>query len=44
MRRAPSGTRTGCSPRDGAFGESDYSFVEFDDFASDDFGTGSTYN
>jgi len=29
---------------DGAFGESDYSYVEFDDFASDDFGSGSTYN
>jgi len=29
---------------DGAFGESDYSYVEFDDFAADDFGSGSTYN
>jgi DNA-directed RNA polymerase subunit beta' len=29
---------------DGAFGESDYSFVEFDDFAADEFGAGSTYN
>jgi len=30
---------------DGAFGDSDYSYVEFDDFASDDFGAGSsTYN
>jgi DNA-directed RNA polymerase subunit beta' len=28
---------------DGVFSDSDYAFVEFDDFASEDFGPGTTY-